>query len=479
MKQIIDLLLIEDDEDDAFLTREYLEEIENFKFNVTWESAPVKARMLLAEGHFDIFLIDYRLGSESGLDLIKYLYHKKILTPSIILTGKGDVMVDRDASKYGASDYLVKAELNSSILERSIRYSLSKGQIIKALDEKEKKYSSLFERSIDPIFLATSNFHIVEMNNSFLKFFGYQPQDKVYIETIFQNKNEYNTFQETLQQTGQVKDFEVVCTTKSGEKKNCIMNCVYIPDQADDFCCYQGLIHDLTIRKKAEEDLLVAERLSLTGKIARTIAHEVRNPLTNLNLALEQIRSEIPPDSDPAKLYLDIIERNALRIAQLVDEMLSSSKPKELELELTSVANVLDAAIDLAIDRINLNQIRLRKKYEVGLPRVLLDKDKIKIAFLNIIINSIEAMVPGEGQLMIDLSYENGSLVVLISDNGKGIAQENLNKLFDPFFTAKQNGMGLGLTSTKNIFNSHNAGMAVESEVGVGTTFSIFFKTAQ
>ncbi len=479
MKQTINLLLIEDDEDDAFLTREYLEEIENSKFIVTWEADPVKARILLAEDQFDILLIDYRLGSESGLDLIKYLYHEKIFTPAIILTGKGDEKVDRDASKYGASDYLVKAELNSSILERSIRYSISKGQIIKALDEKEKKYSSLFERSIDPIFLATSNFHIVEMNNSFLEFFGYQPNDTVFIETIFQNKSEYDNFRETLQQTEQVKDFEVVCITKSGEKKLCIMNGVYIPDQADDFCCYQGLVHDLTIRKKAEEDLLVAERLSLTGKIARTIAHEVRNPLTNLNLALEQMRSEVPPDSDPAKLYLDIIERNALRIAQLVDEMLNSSKPKELELELTSVAQVLDSAIHLAVDRINLNQITLQKNYEADLPRVLLDKDKIKIAFLNIIINSIEAMTPCEGKLSIDLSFKNGSLVVVIADNGKGIAREDLNKLFDPFFTAKQNGMGLGLTSTKNIFNSHSAEIVVESEVGVGTTFSIFFKTAQ
>jgi signal transduction histidine kinase len=139
----------------------------------------------------------------------------------------------------------------------------------------------------------------------------------------------------------------------------------------------------------------------------------------------------------------------------------------------------LNQALDLAIDRINLNQIDLEKKYEEELPRILLDPDKIKIAFLYIIINSIEAMTPGKGKLRIELYHKAGMVIVEIADNGKGIAREDLNKLFDPFFTAKQNGMGLGLTSTKNILNSHSAEIIVKSEIGSGTTFYIHFKTAQ
>jgi DNA-binding response OmpR family regulator len=174
-------LLIEDDEDDAVLIREYLEEIENINFEVTWESEISKAYPRLLKGNYDVFLVDYRLGSESGIDILKDLSHKSVLTPTIILTGKGDPAVDRNASKYGASDYLVKAELSSSVLERSIRYSLSKGEIIKVLDEKEKKYSSLFERSIDPIILATSNYRNVEKNHSFLQFFSYTTEDDLFV----------------------------------------------------------------------------------------------------------------------------------------------------------------------------------------------------------------------------------------------------------------------------------------------------------
>jgi PAS domain S-box-containing protein len=481
MKPVIKVLLVEDDEDDALLTREYLEEIENFSFEVSWEPDLSEAKKGMVKGDHEIFLIDYRLGRENGLDLIKFIHEKKVLTPAILLTGQGDLEVDIRASHFGAADYLVKSELNAAVLERSIRYALSQAKIIKALDEKEKKYSSLFERSIDPIFLASSNFKLEEANQSFLNFFGFISGDmgSGSISSIFENAEDFKYFKETLKEYEQVKDFEVTLVTKNGERKICVLNCVFIPDQASDFCCYQGIIHDLTIRKKAETDMLIAERLSLTGKIARTIAHEVRNPLTNLNLALDQLRSEMPAENESIKLYGDIIQRNADRIEQLVGEMLNSSKPKELHLQLFPVNEILDDTLVLAMDRINLNQIKLEKNYPENLPRILVDREKIKIAFLNIIINAIEAMSPENGVLRIGASTRDKLIVIEIADNGKGIAAQDAKKLFDPFFTGKQSGMGLGLTSTKNILNSHHAEVEIKSEVGKGTVFYLYFKLAE
>ena len=478
MEPAIKVLLVEDDEDDALLTREYLEEIDNISFEVTWQPNLALAKQAMVKGDFEVFLIDYRLGGENGLDLIKFIHDKKVLTPAILLTGQGDLEVDIRASRFGAADYLVKSELSAAVLERSIRYALSQAKIIKALDEKEKKYSSLFERSIDPIFLASANFKLEEANQSFLKFFGFDSGEigSLQMRGIFDNENDYRHFKETLKEKEQIKDFEVSLVAKNGERKICVLNCVFIPDQASDFCCYQGIIHDLSIRKKAENDMLIAERLSLTGKIARTIAHEVRNPLTNLNLALDQLRSDLPADNESVKLYGDIIQRNADRIEQLVGEMLNSSKPKELNLQLFPVNDILDDTVALAMDRINLNQIKLKKKYSGDLPGILVDREKIKIAFLNIVINAIEAMSPENGELMIAASLQDKLIVIEIADNGKGIAAEDAKKLFDPFFTGKQSGMGLGLTSTKNILNSHNAEVEVKSEVGKGTTFYIYFK---
>jgi PAS domain S-box-containing protein len=474
----IKVLLIEDDEDDVLLVRDYLEDSGNFKFELEWEPKPEQARFKMVLGNHDVFLIDYRLGSETGLDLIKFVQQKGVITPCILLTGQGDLKVDLDATRFGAADYLVKTELNGSTLERSIRYALSQAKVIRELDEKEKRYRSLFERSIDPIFLVNERLVLVDVNESFLQFFNYTKEEalSLTISELFADQNDYEKFYNTLKEVEQIRDFEASLLNKEGAKKGCLVNCVFIPDQLSEFCCYQGIIHDLTMRKKAERDMLIAERLSMTGKIARTIAHEVRNPLTNLTLAFDQLKDDLPRDNADVKLYSEIIERNANRIEQLISEMLSSSKPKELNLELTPLSEVLEQTLMLSIDRINLNQIRLEKDFGHELPRILMDKEKIKIALLNIVINAIEAMQPGNGILKISTENKNGYIVAAISDNGKGIAHEDLEKLFDPFYTDKPAGMGLGLTSTKNILNSHSAEIEVTSAPGEGTTFYISFK---
>jgi len=475
---LVKVLLIEDDEDDVLLAREYLQESEYYQFEVGWEANPEHARGKMLSNQYDVFLIDYRLGSESGIDLIKFAHDNGVLAPCILLTGQGDLKVDLDASRYGAADYLVKTELNPSLLERSIRYALSQAEVIRALDEKEKKYRSLFERSIDPIFLANKALRLIDVNDSFLKYFDYSAEEalSITIREIFANEDDYTFYRSTLRDVDQIKDFEVMMVNKSGERKMCLLNCVFIPDQASDFCCYQGIIYDLTIRKKAEKDMLLAERLSMTGKIARTIAHEVRNPLTNLMLALEQLKDEMTEKNDGVTLFCDIIERNANRIEQLMGEMLNSSRPKELNLELVPITEIMEETLALAIDRLNLNEMRLEKNLENGLPRILVDKEKIKIAFLNIIINGVEAMQPGKGVLTINAESSKGFIVVSIRDNGKGILQEDIEKLFDPFYTNKEGGMGLGLTSTKNILNSHGATIEVTSKINEGTTFWIYFK---
>ena len=479
--QMIRVLLVEDDEDDVFLAQEYLRESEYYKFEVEWESNPQRAREKMLNNQYDVFLLDYRLGSENGLDLIKFVQDKGVLVPCILLTGQGDLNVDLDASRYGAADYLVKTELSPSILERSIRYALSQASVIRELDEKEKKYRSLFARSIDPIFLADEKMEFIDVNSAFLNYFNYTLDEalSISIRALFARDEDYEFSRAALKEAEQIKDFEVALVNKQGERKICLLNCVFIPDQASNFCCYQGIVHDLTMRKKAEKDMLLAERLSMTGKIARTIAHEVRNPLTNLTLALEQLKDELPTDSEAVKLYSDIIQRNANRIEQLIGEMLSSSKPRELNLELVPAELVIEETMALAIDRIKLNQIRLEKELTTGMPRLYVDKEKIKIALLNIIINAIEAMKPGKGILRLESIYIPGYVVISIIDNGKGIRHEDVEKLFDPFYTSKDGGMGLGLTSTKNILNGHGATVEVTSKEGEGTTFTVHFKLAE
>lgn len=477
VKEEIKILLIEDDEDDAFLVQEFLSDVKNFVCVLDWEPNPERGKKKIVEGTYDLFLIDFYLGKSTGLSIIDFIQENQILTPAILLTGRNDAQIDVDASVAGAFDYLVKGDLRPDILERSIRYSIKQGRIIRELDEKEKKYRSLFERSLDCIFLANNEFRMLEMNNAFLRFLGYRNLDqvKLHLKKIFANPEDFEVCMEQLKSKEAIKDFEVTLLTSENEPRICLFNCVFIPNQADDFCCYQGIIRDLTIWKKAELDMMVAEKLSMTGKLARTIAHEIRNPLTNLNLALDNLKEEGSEEEEQFLLYTDIIQRSSNRIEKLIGDLLNSSKPKELKLELSSLHEILDDILELVRDRANLKSIRIKERLEEELPRIFVDREKLSIALVNILLNGVEAIEHDHGLLTVETEIRNSSIFLTIEDNGQGIEKEDLKKIFDPFYTSKSEGTGLGLTSTLNILTSHNASMHVSSKVGVGTVFEVEF----
>ena len=218
------------------------------------------------------------------------------------------------------------------------------------------------------------------------------------------------------------------------------------------------------------------EKFAATGRISRTIAHEVRNPLTNINLATEQLRTEIAASHDVDMLF-EMISRNSNRINQLISDLLDSTRVSELQYIKSSVNDVLDSSLEFASDRIELKQIIVVKDYDKDIFPVLLDPGKIKIAFLNIIVNAIEAM-PENGTLQLSTENRNNRCVVKITDSGKGLSKEDLARLFEPYFTTKEKGTGLGLTNTQNIILAHHAKITVESELSRGTTFTISFNFA-
>lgn len=480
-KKDLKILLIEDDQDDVLLTKECLSEINNYNFTIDWEASSEEAKLKVVKEDYDLCLIDYNLGRTTGVNLLKYMRGIGVLTPAIILTGLGDSTIDTDASDAGAYDFLTKSELSPSTLERSIRYATSQYKFIKELNEQEKKYRSLFEKSLDSIFLANLKLNLLDLNESFLQLFEYSMEEAkgLTIKEIFADAKDFEYCYEQLKTAEYIRDFEVELITKSRKRKICLLNCVFIPNQSSDFCCYQGIICDLTIRKKAESDMMIAERLSMTGTLARTIAHEVRNPLTNLNLSLENLKELIPSQDAEVIQYFEIIERNSNRIESLVSDLLKSSMPKDLQLEQVDINQVINETLILARDRINLADIELSTLFTEDIPQIFIDKEKIKLAILNIVINGIEAIDKEKGKLTISTSHDPFNLFISIQDNGKGIAASEINKLFDAFYTGKESGTGLGLTSTRNILSSHNAEIKVSSSPGEGTTFTLIFKWQQ
>jgi signal transduction histidine kinase len=217
------------------------------------------------------------------------------------------------------------------------------------------------------------------------------------------------------------------------------------------------------------------EKFAATGRIARRIAHEVRNPLTNIDLAIGQIKSEMNYVDENANMLFGMVSRNSKRINQLITELLNATRFSELNYQPVSVNTIIDDALELAKDRIALANIHIEKNYSSHMCDISADAEKLKIAFLNIIVNAVEA-IEGEGGLIkIVTKTEESTCVVEISDNGVGMDEAALGKLFEPYFTTKQKGNGLGLANTQNIILNHKGNIHVESTPGKGSTFIIKF----
>lgn len=474
----IKILFVDDDEDDFIIARDLLREIRNRTFEIDWASSFSKALEQIKKNEHDVYLVDYRLGENTGIGLLKEAIAAGCDQPFIMLTGKGDHKIDMEAMQAGASDYLVKDKIDAFTLERCIRYSIERKQAIEAIKESEKKFRNIFEQSKDVVFTTNHEGDFIDINKSALQVFGYSKIEfyEQNIAQLFANEDEMEDFKDIISDKREVTDFEATLLTKNQERRYCLVTLSLQPGHSDDETFYQGIIHDITNRKRAEQELMVSEKLAVTGRIAQIIAHEVRNPLTNVNLSMEQLRHDVNNgefDVEGMNVYFDIITRNCDRINQLITEMLNSSKPAELKFTSYSLKNIMEESLELANDRIALKGIKVEKQFDTEGRKVFIDPEKIKIALLNIVINAVEAMEPKKGILTIKNEVRNSKCLISISDNGAGISNENLRKLFDPFYSGKPKGMGLGLTTSQNIVLNHKGTIDVESEPGKGTTFII------
>jgi signal transduction histidine kinase len=235
-----------------------------------------------------------------------------------------------------------------------------------------------------------------------------------------------------------------------------------------------GIIHDITNIKKAEIANLQAQKLAANERLMRLLAHEIRNPLNNINLSIDHF--ELPfVDTAKQKNLVDIIKRNCTRINQSITELLNLTKSGELIFQKHSLQEILNESISTASDRISLQKIRVEKRFPDLPMEIAADKPKLKIAFANILINAIEAMETRKGELAVSMSESSDNYTVSIRDNGVGIPEENLPKLSEPYFTLKKNGIGLGLAASYSIIQSHKARIQVESKLNEGTNFIISF----
>ena len=475
--ELIKILIVDDDEDDFLLLKELLEKIETWPFQLDWISRYDEAVPALCKNGYTVCFSDYFLGAKNGIDLIKEIQKTSCTTPVILLTGKGNRAIDLEATRAGAFDYLVKDEIDEDKLERTIRYTLERIQTVEQLMASERRYRRFFEKSIDVVFIAKEDTTITTINAALTELLQFQVEEcigKKKLLDFFKDDDVKKRFMENLHEHGEVENFEVQLVSASGENISCVIN-ASVEINGGDSRYIQGIIHNITDLKKAEMATLQSEKLAATGRFIHTMAHEVRNPLKNIKMAVQQLQN--PANRVDEKVLLEIVDRSEVKIDTLITQLLQSSNTAVMTLHEVSLDALVADLVAAVQDKATLQKIKIAVTRKSERPLIIqADAVKLKMAINNILVNAIEAVPGGTGVVNITTRATNGYAELLVRDNGVGINPENRAKLFEPYFTSKRTGIGLGLATTLNIIQAHQAQIEVDSEPGKGSTFKLIFE---
>ena len=230
---------------------------------------------------------------------------------------------------------------------------------------------------------------------------------------------------------------------------------------------------DITKDINVQKTMMQQEKLASVGRLSAGVAHEINNPLTTILTTAMLIQEELDPQ-DPNYLELETITKETLRCRKIVASLLDFARQSAPTRKQCDVNAIVMESVVLTNKQAAFKDLTFTNELAENLPPIHVDKGQIQQSFINLIINAIEATAAG-GSIVISTAYkpEHSSIEISISDTGEGIDEKDLVRIFDPFFTSKENGSGLGLAITHGIIEQHNGTLAVDSKLGRGTRFTI------
>jgi signal transduction histidine kinase len=231
------------------------------------------------------------------------------------------------------------------------------------------------------------------------------------------------------------------------------------------------------IQKRAEEQMRLkeslskAEKLSAIGEMAAAISHEIRNPLGIIRSSAELLKKKVIK-FDPSNTIPDIIVEESGRLNKIITEFINFARPSSPNLAPCRLEEVIEKNITFLAPQIEEEGFIIKKNYQNGLPEVFADSTMLYQSFLNIFMNAMQAM-PGGGRIQVEVTTRGGFVAVDFNDEGKGIPEDNLEKIWDPFFTTKEKGSGLGLGVVKNIIEAHGGSIQIANRSTRGTCVTV------
>ncbi len=237
---------------------------------------------------------------------------------------------------------------------------------------------------------------------------------------------------------------------------------------------FNFMVRRLKENKEIEQRLREAEHLSAVGQLARSMAHEIRNPLNFVSLSIDHIRDYYKPDNDKEANFQELIKsikKEIQRLDRLVNDFLDYGRPLRLDKQVVKTEYILKDILEIIRAKATNEKVIIEEKLDF-LPDIFVDPELIKTCLYNVIINAFQAMPEG-GTLTLKTEEDNGKFLVIVTDTGIGISRENISRVYEPFFSTKTAGLGLGLATTKRIIEEHGGSIEFDSIEGKGSTVII------
>src|SRR6478672_7567316 len=282
----VTILLVDDDEDDYILTRDWLSEVERAKFELDWVATYNAALKAIAKQEHDVYLFDYRLGERTGLELLREAVSQGCKAPIILLTGQGDHAIDVEAMKAGASDYLDKSHLGAHLLERSIRYAIER----KRTEQKIQEQAALLDVATDAIFVCDLNNQILFWNKGAERLYGWTAEevlDKDVKQLLYKELSP--PMREVSNSLAEKGEWQGELHQLTKHDKIIIVQSRWTLVQDDEKRAKSILVvnTDITEKKQLESQFLRAQRLESLGTLASGIAHDLNNSLAPVMMSIQ------------------------------------------------------------------------------------------------------------------------------------------------------------------------------------------------
>lgn len=268
--------------------------------------------------------------------------------------------------------------------------------------------------------------------------------------------------------------FEVRVEGFKGGFRNLLLSITPLKDRRGRVNGFLGIGSDITELKRLEEKALKAERLAILGEFAAGLAHEIRNPLGSIVTAVRLLCDNKGCKEIDCNALIEVIDKESQRLNRTLTEFLRFARPGQIRLEVHNINTILEETIRaITCDKGVVGRVSIQSYLNPGVGEIPVDSDLIRQVFWNILLNGIQSAPDGEGVVTVTSGLDNGWVQVRIKDNGPGIPEDELYRIFEPFYTRRKEGTGLGLSIANRIVEMHKGTIEVESEPGVGTEFTI------